>query len=125
MVDRDEITESPREPLSLDRRRLVSTLSPRPHNDFLVLTAFFRWKQGNEGIVERGLFRSLKDLLRGAMRDNLAIVHRSKPIEPARLIHVRRCNNYAHEGPAQADRIDQLPELPTRERIDARRRLIE
>jgi len=53
------------------------------------------------------------------MRDDLAIIHRGKPIEPARFVHIRRCDNHAHEWAMRADRIDQLPELPPRERIDA------
>src|SRR5215467_4997697 len=44
VVDGDEIAEPPREPLSLDRCRLISALGPRPHNDILVLSTLFRWK---------------------------------------------------------------------------------
>jgi ribosome-dependent ATPase len=62
--------------------------------------------------VERALFRPLEDLLRRAMRDDPAVIHRGEPIEPARLVHVRGCDNHAHMRAARADRIDQLPELP-------------
>ena len=71
------------------------------------------------------LLRSGEDLLRRAMRDDFAVVHRGEPIEPARLVHVGGCDDHAHVRPTRADRIDQLPELPARERIDARGGLVE
>ena len=70
-------------------------------------------------------FRPVKDFLRRATRDDLAVIHRGEPIEPARFVHIRGCDNHAHEWAMRADRIDQLPELPPRERIDAGGGLIE
>ena len=57
MVDGDEIAEPARKPFRLDRRRLVIALGTRPHDDLLMLAALFRRQQGNEGVVERALFR--------------------------------------------------------------------
>ena len=125
MVDGDEIAEPARQPFRLDCRRLVIAFGARPHDDLLMLAALFRRKQGNEGVVERALLRPGEDLLRRAMRNDLAVVHRGEPIEPARLVHVRGCDDHAHLRPTRADRIDQLPELPARERIDARGGLVE
>ena len=125
MVDGDEIAEPARKPIRLDRRRLVIALGARPHDDLLMLAALFRWKQRNEGVVERRLLRFGEDLLRCAMRDDFAVVHGGEPIEPARLVHVGGRDNHAHLRPTRADRIDQLPELPARERIDARGGLVE
>jgi hypothetical protein len=59
------------------------------------------------------------------MGDDLAVVHRGEPVEPARFVHVSGCNEHAHHRPTRADRIDQLPELPPGERIDAGGRLVE
>ena len=126
MIDGDEIAEPARKPLRLDCRRPLSSLSARgAHDDLLMLAALFRWKQRNEGIVERALVRLGKDLLWRAMRDDLAVIHGGEPIEPARLVHVCGSDDHAHQRATGADRIDQLPELSTRERIDARGGLIE
>src|SRR4029077_21275048 len=125
MVNGDEIAEPAREPIRFDCWRLVIALGARSYDDFLVLAALFRRKQRYEGVVERALVRSCEDLLWRAMRDDLAVVHRCKPIEAARLVHVRGCGDHAHLRPSRADRINKLPELPARERIDARGGLVE
>ena len=67
----------------------------------------------------------LEDLLRCAMRDDLAVIHCGEPVEAARLVHVGRRDDHAHLRPACADGIDELPELPARKRIDARGGLVE
>src|SRR5215470_4007272 len=54
MVDGDEFAEPTREPVRLDRRRLVLGLGTRPDDDLLMLAALFWWKQGNESFVQRG-----------------------------------------------------------------------
>ncbi len=87
--------------------------------------ALFRWEEGDEGIVERALFARSKNLLWRTVRDDLAVVHRGEPIEPARFVHVGGRDDHAHHWPARPDRIDQLPELPARKRIDAGGRLVE
>ena len=125
MIDRDEIAKAAREPIRLDRRGLVIAGDARPDDDLLMLGALFWWKKGNEGVVQRGLFRLGEDLLRRATRDDFAVVHRGEPIEPACFVHVGGCDHHAHERTPGADRIDQLPELPARERIDARGGLVE
>ena len=70
-------------------------------------------------------FARSEDLLWCALRNDLAVVHSGEPIEPARLIHIRGRDNHAHLRPAQADRIDEFPELPPGEWIDAGGRLVE
>ena len=52
-------------------------------------------------------------------------VHRDQPVEAGRLLHVSGRHEYAHAGPLGSDALDQLPELPARQRIDAGRRLVE
>ena len=48
-----------------------------------------------------------------------------EPVEPFRLFHIGGRDDHAHAGPARAHALDQLPELPARERIDPGRRLVE
>ena len=100
-------------------------LDARPHDDLLVQSALFRRKERNEGVVKSSLLRFGEDLLRSAMRDDLAVVHGGEPIEPARLVHIRGCNNHAHLRPTRTDGINELPELPPGERIDAGGGLVE
>ena len=71
------------------------------------------------------LFRPVEDLLWRTVRDDLAVVHRGEPIEPARFVHVSGRDDHAHLRPTRPDQIDQLPELPARKRIDARGGLVE
>src|SRR5262249_22201987 len=125
MVNSDEIAEPAGKPIRLDCRRLVIAFGAWPYNDFLMLAALFRRKQCYEGVVERGLVRSGEDLFWRAMRDDLAVVHCGKPVEPARLVHIGRRHDHAHEQATRANRIDELPKPPTRERIDARGGLVE
>jgi hypothetical protein len=125
MIDCYEIAEAASEPIRLDRRGLVIALHARPDDDLLMLGALFFWKKGNEGVVQRGLLRLGQDLLRRALRDHLAVVHRGEPVEPAGFVHVGGCDHHAHARTPHPDRIDQLPELPARERIDAGGRLVE
>ena len=120
MVDGDEIAKAAGNPVRLDRRRLVIALGARPHDDLLMLPALFWRKQGNESVVERTLLCPVEDLIRSAMRDNLAVIHRGKPIEPAGLVHVRGRDDYAHQRATRADRVDQFPELSVA-RADRRR----
>src|SRR5262247_1503260 len=125
MVDGDEIAKAAGQAIRFDRRGLISADGARTHDDFLMLGALFRWEKGNEGVIQRGLLRFGEDLLRRATRDDLAIVHGGKPVEPAGLVHIGRRDDHAHGWTPGSDRIDQLPELPARERIDAGRRLVE
>ena len=125
MVNGDEVAEPAGKPIRLDRRSGVIAFGARAHDDLLMLAALFRRKERNEGVVKRRLLRFSEHLLRCAMGDDFAVVHRGEPIEPARLIHVRGRDNHAHLRSTGADGVDELPELPARERIDARGRLIE
>jgi hypothetical protein len=68
VVHGDEIAEPAGKPFCLDCRRLVIALGARPYDNLLMLAPLFRWQQCNEGIVERALFRPVKDALVAARR---------------------------------------------------------
>src|SRR5262249_28061408 len=125
VVDGDEIAKPAGQTIRFDRWGLLSADGARTHDDFLMLGPLFRWGEGNEGVVQRGPLRLGADLLRRATPDGLAIVHGGKPVEAAGLVHIGRRDDHAHGRTPGSDRIDQLPELPARERIDAGRRLVE
>ena len=125
MVDGDEVAEPAGKPFRLDGGRLVLGLGAWTHDDVLVHAPLFRWEESDEGIVERALFCPVENFPWRTVRDDLAVVHCGEPIEPARFVHVGGRNDHAHLWTTRPDRIDQLPELPARKRIDARSRLIE
>ena len=54
-----------------------------------------------------------------------SIVHGDERIKPLGLFHVGGRNDHAHAGAARPDTPDQFPELPSRQRINAGRRLVE
>ena len=66
MVDRDEIAELAREPLRLDRRRLVRRGDARTHDHLLVQGALGLRHHRDEGVVEIGLARFGEQLLQRA-----------------------------------------------------------
>ena len=66
-----------------------------------------------------------KQLLQRAGGDDLAVVHRHQPVEALGFVHVGGGDHHAHLRPARADRVDEVPELAARQRIDAGRRLVE
>ena len=57
--------------------------------------------------------------------DDPAGIHGDRPVESLSFIHVSRGNEHAHAGPLFPDVVDQVPELLTRQRVDAGRRLVE
>ena len=60
-----------------------------------------------------------------AGRQHAPRVHRHDPVPALRLVHVGGGDDDAHARAAGADVVDQRPELPPRERIDAGGRLVE
>jgi len=56
---------------------------------------------------------------RSAGGQDLARVDGGQPVERLRFLHVGGGDQHAHTGPAGSDAIDELPELPAGQRIDA------
>ena len=125
VIDGDEIAELARQPLRLDRRRLVRGGHARTHHHFLVQGALGLGHHRDEGVVEIGLAGLGEQLLQRARGDDLAVVHRHQPVEALGFVHVRGGDHHAHLRPARADRVDEVPELAARQRIDAGGRLVE
>ena len=90
-----------------------------------MIAAQLRRQQRDERLFERGRAGVRPEVGRGASREHFARVHRGKPIEPFRFLHIGGRDHHAHAGAARAHAVDQLPELPTRKRIDAGGWLIE
>ena len=125
VVDGGEAAEAPGQVLGLDRRNGVEPGRPGLQHHGPVLGLLLGWKEGDECGLHIGLGRPLQQLGRTAARDDVAVIHRDQPLEARGLVHVGGGDDHAHAGPPGPDRADQLPELPARERIDARGRLVE
>ena len=74
---------------------------------------------------EAGRAGALFDGRRRAGRDDAALGHRSQPVEALGLLHIGGGDQHAHALAARPDAVDQIPELPARQRIDAGRGLVE
>ena len=124
MINADEIAEPARQPLGLNRRRLVRRGDARAHDNFLVQRALGLGQNGDEGIVESSspVLASSSSRSRG---DDLAVIHRHQPVEARSLVHVGGGDHHTHLRTPGADSVDRVPELPPRQRIDAGSRLIE
>ena len=82
-------------------------------------------KQRDKRLFKRRRAGARLEFGRRPARQHFARAHRRQPVEPLRLFHVGGGDHHAHAGTARAHAVDQLPELPARQRIDAGRRLVE
>src|SRR6516225_8250621 len=67
VVNRNEIAKAAGQPVRLDGRGTVVAGGARAHDHLLMLRALFRWKKGDEGVVQCGLFGLRENLPRRAM----------------------------------------------------------
>ena len=125
VIHGDEIAKTPGQALSLDRWDRVIAGWSRPEFHLLVLRAQLLRKKCDKGRIERRLACLLQNFPELAAGNDLAVIHRHQPIESLRFVHIGGRYDYAHLRPPGADRLDELPKLFTRKRIDAGGRLIE
>ena len=125
VVDGREVAEALGQVLGLDRRLAVGVRRPRRNDDLPVSFTFCGWQQGNEGCVEFDSPGTFQQFGRSAGSEHPPAVHGDKPVEAGGLLHVGRGHDNAHAFAAAPYPPDQLPELPTREWIDAGGRLVE
>ena len=82
-------------------------------------------QQGDEGLFDGRGVRLRLQIGRRAGGQDLAVVHGDERIEPLGLFHIGGGDHDAHAGATRPHAVDQLPELPPRQRIDAGRGLVE
>ena len=123
-VDRREVAETASEIVRGDDRRAVEDAGRR-YLEPPVAPALGLGHQRDEPFFERRRAGARLELGRRSAGQHLARVHRRQPVEPLCLFHVSSGDHHAHALPARPDAVDQLPELPARQRIDAGRRLVE
>ena len=124
IVDGGEVAEPLGEANGAYRRCAVAG-RPRRDLDGAMLGALFFGQEFDEGGVEAFRSRALLQLVRGAGGDDLAVVHGDQPVEAFGLFHIGGRDHDAHARPALPDALDQFPELPARQRVDAGGRLVE
>ena len=125
IIDGREITEAHGQMIRLDRD--VTTIRPRTSRNpqRFVSTALLLRQQGDECRIECRRCRSLPQLVRCPRIQYAPAVHGDQPVEALGLFHVGGRHDDAHAGPACSDAVDQFPELPARQWVDAGRRFVE
>ena len=124
VIDRDELIETLGEPIGFDRRRPGLLLARRNLNRLVALALLLGQKR-DERRLEVFHAGALLDLGRRARRDHVAAVHGREPGVLVGFLHIGGRDHHAHLRPPSADAVDQLPELPPRQRIDPGRRFVE
>src|SRR5690606_34732341 len=101
-----------------------SDLLTRPDLYRSISSSFFLRQHGDESGFERAAACLFKEVMRCAGAQDPACIHCDQPVEARCLFHVGRGDDDAHSWPPSANSIDELPELATRKRVNACRRLI-
>ena len=124
MVDSDEIAEATREALGVDDD-FGLPLGAWRNGQLDMAGALLLGQQRDEALLEVPCSCPLHQLRRGSRREHAPRVHGDDPVPLLGFVHVSGGDDDAHTGAARTDVIDQRPELAARQRIDARRRLVE
>ncbi len=124
MIDRGEIAEALGQIPGLDRG-IAIVLRPRWNRHRPITPAFLFRQQPDEGGLQRIRPRALQQGFGCVVGQHTAIVHGRQPVETCRLLHIGGGHQHTHAGAGTADAGDQIPELASREGIDAGGRLIE
>ena len=124
MVDRGEVREAAGEIAGCDHPFVVE-LAARWNLQLVMARLQLVGQQADEGVLDRGGARPRLELGRRAGRQDLAGVHGDQPVEAFRFLHVGRRHDDAHARTARPHAVDELPELPPGQRIDAGRGLVE
>ena len=123
-IDRGKVPEAAGEAARHDDRDSVEATAGRDRQPAMAAALLFG-QQRDEPLLEGRRARGRLDFGGRPAGENLPGAHRREPVEPLRLLHVGGGDDHAHGLAAGSHTLDQLPELPARQRIDAGRRLIE
>ncbi len=99
--------------------------SPGRDHQLGVPRALLFRQQGDEALLQILRARPLHQLGRRSRRQHAPGVHGHDPVPLLRLVHVGGGNDDAHAGASRANLVDERPELPPGERIDAGGGLVE
>jgi hypothetical protein len=125
LIDGREIAEPPRQLARRDHRHAIDDAPLGHGRPITAVPGRFGLQERNEGIFDRPRTHLRLQGRRRAGRQDLSVVHGKEPIETLGLFHAGGGHDDARAGAAQPDAVDQFPELPARQRIDAARGLIE
>ncbi|OPY84625.1 MAG: hypothetical protein A4E72_02136 [Syntrophus sp. PtaU1.Bin208] len=76
-------------------------------------------EQGDEGLLQGGRAGRGQEFHRGPRGEHAPGVHGNQPVEPGGLFHVGGGHDDAHVGLPGTEAVDEFPELPAGQRIDA------
>ena len=119
MIDSHEVAKPHGQPLGLNRDFSSSRGRQRRHHHGSVAATLFLGQQGDEGRFQGSSGGLRAQGLRRTGRQHFARIHGHQPVEAVRLFHVGGSDNHAHVLALGPDMLDQVPELFTRERINA------
>ena len=125
VIDGGEVAEADGHMFRFDGDIAIGLGGPFRDDDLVVIAACFRRQKRDEGGVEIGSAGLPEKLVGRAGGEHVAVVHGHEPVEACGFLHIGGRDNDAHAGSVPADIVDQLPELPARQRIDAGRRLVQ
>jgi len=113
-----EIAEPAGQTACGDHGLLIARM-PRWYDQDPMCIAAWRRQRCNERLLDRAATSGAFHLGWCGGQEHPAGVHRHQPIEALGFLHISSRNNDAHARPASAHAIDQRPELPSGQRIDA------
>ena len=125
MIDRREAAEAHGEIARLDGYLRLLTCLQGEDCHVLVAFALHLRQQRDEGLFERTGFGARQQVLRRAGGEHPPVVHGDQPVEARGLFHVGGGDQHTHAGPVGTDALDEFPELPSRQRVDAGGGLVE
>ena len=125
VVDGHEVAEPHGEVVGLDGRPVRRVHRARRDGHRPVPHALRRRQQRDEGLFQGADVGARQELVRGAGVQHASGVHGHQPVEARGLLHVGGGHQDAHAGPGGPHAVQQLPELPPRQRVDARGRLVQ
>jgi hypothetical protein len=126
VIHRSELAEAHREVAGLDggRFRLVGLGARLDHHGAVIGLGLAR-QHLDEGLFQRPCLGVRENLLRLPGDQHPSVVHRDEQVQAGGLLHIGGGDQNAHAGPVAADALDEFPELPSGQRINAGGRLVE
>ena len=121
-VDRGEVAEPACQPFRHDGGRLTDIRVHGREHDRRGLRASV---QRHIGLFERAGAGAGQNLRRRSFGEHAPGIDRHDPIETLSLLHVGGGDQYGEARPVRPDVVDEPPELPARQRIDAGGRLVQ
>jgi hypothetical protein len=125
MVDRNELAKAHGQIFRLDRHSVSLRGLARRNLHGVMTFALVLRQERRERRIQCRTARASQQLSGTPRRQDTTVIHCHEPIEPGRLFHVSRRDHDTDSGAPLPDRVNEIPELPARQRVYAGGRLVE